>query len=237
MRSGRAQRSSSTLIWGSARLFAAVLILAAIVTQLSLSIRNALAATTPHASHLPTVLANFFSYFTILSNVFAIVALAIGGIWMLARARDARPEPRWLGVLMACVATYMITTGIVYNLLLRGISQVGISAPWVNEVLHVVGPLILLLDVLFAPARRRLGWPTVLTIAAVPIVWAVYTLLRANLIVSPVTGTPWWYPYPFLDPHQVPGGYLGVAGYIAGIAAAILAIGAGVVALSRRARR
>ena len=81
---------------------------------------------------------------------------------------------------------------------------------------------------------RGLGWGVVGIIAAFPIGWAAYTLIRANLIVSPLTGERGWYPYPFLNPALVPGGYLGVAGYIVGIAVAILAVGTGVVWASRK---
>ncbi len=219
--------------WSWLRLVGATLIAVAIGVQLSASIATALANPTPYGSHLPTVLTNFFSYFTILSNVSAVVALSVAGGWGLRHASDAATEPASIARLLACVTTYMVTTGVVYNLLLRN-APVGISAPWVNEVLHVVAPLLLLADAFFAPARRRLSWRVLALIAAVPIVWIGYTLLRATHVTSPVTGDPWWYPYPFLDPHLVPGGYAGVAGYVAVVAAVIVGIGAGVVALSRR---
>ncbi|GAA1538226.1 putative membrane protein SirB2 [Microbacterium ginsengiterrae] len=219
--------------WPYLRLAAAALGAAAIVRQLALAITNAMAAETPWGSHLPTVIANFFSYFTILSNLLAVIALVIGGVWMLRTRRSATAEPAWMGTLLACASTYMIVTGIVYNLLLRGISIAGISDVWTNETLHVVIPLVMLADVLLAPRRRALPWGALLVAVTFPIVWAVYTLLRANLITGPATGNPWWYPYPFLDPH-LQGGYLGVIGYIVGIAAAIVAVAAGVVWVGRR---
>ena len=222
----------SIVSWSWLRLAAAALILIAIATPLTPSISAALASPTPHGGQLATILTNFFSYFTILSNVSAAVALLVAGGWGVRRGSDAATEPAPIGRLLACVTTYMVTTGVVYNLLLRS-APVGISAPWVNEVLHVVAPLFLLADAFFAPARRRLRWRVLVLIAALPLVWIGYTLLRANHVVSPVTGDPWWYPYPFLDPHLVPGGYPGVAGYVAVVAAVIVGIGAGVVILSR----
>lgn len=224
-----------TTWWPYARIAASALGLAAIVAQLVRTLGNAAHATTPYGSHLLTVGVNFFSFFTILSNLGAAVMLAVGAVWAWTAGRDAVREPRWLAVTLACVATYMITTGVVYNLLLRGIElPQGSTVPWSNEVLHVVIPLFLLVDVLFAPKRRTLSWGTLGTIAAFPIVWAVYTLVRANLVIAPGTGEPYWYPYPFLNPHITPGGYLGVAGYIVGIAVAIIAVGAGVVWVARR---
>lgn len=223
-----------TTWWPYARITASALGFAAIIAQLVRTLTVAMAATTDYGSHLPTVAVNFFSFFTILSNLASAIMLAVAAIWAWAKGRDAAREPRWLAVMLACVATYMITTGIVYNLLLRGIAlPQGATVPWSNEVLHVVIPLFLLADVLFAPRRRALSWGALGTIAVFPIVWAVYTLVRANLITAPATGRPYWYPYPFLDPHITPGGYLGVAAYIVGIAVAIVAVGAGVVWVSR----
>ncbi len=224
-------------IWSFVRLAGAAAILAAVVTQLSVTMDNALNSTTPWGSHIPTVAANFLSFFTIESNIWAAVMLIIAAVWSLrpVGAQDSNdPEPRWIAILLACGSTYMIVTGIVYNLLLRGIElPQGTTVVWANEVLHVVGPLILLADVLFAPRRRCLGWGVVAITAVFPIVWAVYTLVRANLIISPRTGEHRWYPYPFLDPANV-GGYGGVAVYIVGIAVAILAVGTGVVWASRK---
>lgn len=223
-----------TTWWPYARLAASALAIAAIVTQLSRSLDIARNAETDYGRHMPTVITNFFSFFTIESNVLAAVVLAIAGIWALRQKTATTTEPRWLAVLLVCASTYMIVTGVVYNLLLRGISlPQGATVPWSNEVLHVVIPVIMLADVLFAPRRRALGWGTVGIAAIFPIVWAVYTLMRANLVTAPSTGNAWWYPYPFLDP-RVSGGYGGVALYVILIAAIIIGAAALVVLVGRR---
>lgn len=219
--------------WSVVRLLGSLLILAAVAHQLTVTVSNALASATPHGSHLPTVVVNFVSFFTIESNLLAAAALALAGVWGL-RAAGEGPEPRWLAVLLACASTYLIATGVVYNLLLRGVElPQGTTVVWANEVLHVVGPLLLLADVLLAPRRRRLAWRTLAPIVAFPIVWVAYTLVRGPRVTSPLTGNPWWYPYPFLDPHQA-SGYATVALYVGVIAVSILAIGAGVVRVSRQ---
>ncbi|MCS3844953.1 Pr6Pr family membrane protein [Microbacterium sp. AK031] len=224
--------------WPYARLAAAVLGLAAIIAQLTRTIQNAVEADTAWGGHLPTVAVNFLSFFTIESNLIAAVVLVIGASWAWTSARGAEREPRWFAVLLVCASTYMIVTGIVYNLLLRNVElPQGVTVLWANEVLHVVFPLFLLADVLFAPKRRALPWSTVPIAAIFPIAWAVYTLVRANMIIAPATGESWWYPYPFLNPHIVPGGYLGVSGYIVGIAAVIIAVAALVVWVGHRRTR
>lgn len=222
-----------TTWWPYLRIAAAVLAAAAIIAQLIRTLEIAHAATTEWGAHLPTVIANFFSFFTIESNVLAVVALACGGFWALAH-RGTTAEPRWLAILLMCTSTYMIVTGVVYNLLLRGIElPQGSTVGWSNEVLHVVIPIILLADVLFAPRRRGLGWGAVGIAAIFPIVWVIYTLIRANLVIAPASGKPSWYPYPFLDPAQ-PGGYGAVVLYVMLIAAIIIGTAALVVWVGRR---
>lgn len=223
-----------TTWWPYLRIAAALLAAAAIVAQLIRTLQIARAATTEWGAHLPTVVANFFSFFTIESNVAAVVALACGGIWALRRRDTTTPEPRWLAILLMCTSTYMIVTGVVYNLLLRGIElPQGSTVGWSNEVLHVVIPIIMLADVLFAPRRRALGWGAVGIAAIFPIVWVIYTLIRANLVIAPASGATWWYPYPFLDPHQ-DGGYVAVGLYVLLIAAIIIGAAALVVWVGRR---
>lgn len=222
-----------TTWWPYFRIAAAILGVCALGRQFVQTVGNALTATTEWGSHVPTVVANFFSYFTILSNLSAVATLLLGAVWMFRTRRRDTPEPQWLAVLFVCASTYMIVTGVVYNVLLRNIVVVGLSEPWTNETLHVVIPLVMLVDVLFAPRRRALPWRTAFIAVIFPIVWAGYTMLRANLITAPAAGNPWWYPYPFLDPHG-PGGWPSVIAYIVGIAVVIIGFASAVVWVGRR---
>jgi hypothetical protein len=216
--------------FGVLRAAVALLTLAAILAQLGTSLRNVAAA----GGSLPGLVLNFFSFFTIESNVATVVVLAIGSVLLFARRGD---DPGWFTALRAAVVTYMLTTGVVYNLLLRNIPlPQGTTVPWSNEILHVVAPAYMVLDWLLAPGRTPLRRRVVWWIAGFPIVWAVYTLLRAPFAADPVSGRQPWYPYPFLNPQTSANGYLSVAFYIALIAAVILCAGYGVVWVSRRWR-
>ena len=83
---------------------------------------------------------NFFSFFTIDSNVLGIVVLGIGAVLLLVRRGD---DPGWFTALRAAAVTYLVTTGVVYNLLLRNIPlPQGTTVGWSNEVLHVVAPAV-----------------------------------------------------------------------------------------------
>jgi hypothetical protein len=164
---------------------------------------------------------NFFSFFTILSNALTAVLMLVGA-WIAFTRRD---DPGWFNLVRACAVTYMATTFVVYNLLLREISlDQATTVPWSNEILHVWAPLYVVLDWVLAPGRHPIPWARLWTIVVFPLAWVVYTLVR-----GPIVG---WYPYPFLDPAQE-AGYGGVAVYVIAIASFILLVGAGILALSR----
>lgn len=224
-------RSTTTAsVWSAARAAMALAILAAVIAQLARSVATAAEL----GRDVGVTIANFFSFFTVLSNTAAAVVLLWAAIRFWASGRRADAEPAGLATALACVSTYMIITGIVYNLLLRGITlpQGSEPIPWSNEILHLAGPLFLLADVLLAPLRRALPWRALWAILAFPVLWVVYTMLRGPLVANPATGAPYWYPYPFLDPNLA--GWGSVVLYVIAIALAIVAVGALVVWWGRR---
>lgn len=231
-RDPRRRSTSLPRVWALLRAAMGVVILAAVFAQLSASITTA----TDLGRDVATTVANFFSFFTVLSNVAAAVVLVCSA--MLALRKEGASEPVPLSVALAAVTTFMIITGVVYNVLLRGVElpQGSAPVPWSNEVLHLIAPLFLLLDLFLAPIRRRLPWKALWVVLAFPILWATYTLVRGPLVVNPTTLAPYWYPYPFLDPHG-PGGWVSVVIYVAAITIAFFAVGAGVVAWGRRFSR
>lgn len=204
------------------------LILAAIVAQAIRTIGGAMDA----GRDVATTITNFFSFFTILSNVGAVIVLAWAAVWFWMRGRGEASEPRGLSLMLASVSTYMIVTGIVYNTLLRGIDlPQGTTVWWSNEILHLVGPLFLLADVFLAPRRRCLGWGAIGVVLIFPLVWVAYTLLRGEHVVNPMNSEHWWYPYPFLNPHL--GSWSSVWFWVVVIAVALGVVAAGVVWVSR----
>jgi hypothetical protein len=147
---------------------------------------------------IPTFRAvNFFSYFTVLSNVLA--AVLLGALAARPTLEVRRPVP----LLRGAVTLYMAVTGIVYNVLLAPVAaDVSTNLEWVNIVVHVVGPIVVVADYLLDPPAER---PTVAEAASwlvFPAVWLVYTMIR-----GPVAD---WYPYPFLDPDLETAGSIAV---------------------------
>ena len=150
--------------------------------------------------------ADYFSYFTVLSNLFASAMLLHGGL------RPARERSGKVELLRGAAVVYILTTGIVYLLLLSGPAP---AYPWVNAILHYVMPVAMTLDWLLDPPRVRLDLTrTVVLWMAFPLLYILYTLVRGAIVG--------WYPYFFVNPHR--GGYLLVAGDC-------LAVGIGILAL------
>ena len=194
-----------------------LLILVAVGYQLSRSVANGFSAV------------SFFSYFTILSNLFAAVVLLLGVGWYGrdgARVDAAGGGARVDSVRGAAVV-YLATTGITFAVLLRDLAeQVQTTTPWVDTVLHRMMPLVVVLDWLIDPPRHRLEPRRVWWWLLFPLLYLPYTLLR-----GPVVN---WYPYPFLDPR--PHGYGAVAVASAGVAVGVVVLSLLTVAVGNRVR-
>ena len=203
------------ILFGIIRIVAAGVIIAAIIGQLVYSLE-----VTP-ADQLPHFLVNFFSYFTILSNALAAITLLVGAVYSFTARRD----PAWYNLTLAMVVTYMATTGVVYNLLLRNlVLDQGRTLAWSNEVLHLIAPIYLVIVWILTPGKSPLKWSALGAIVAFPLVWTLYTMVRGPIVS--------WYPYPFLNPAQ-PGGYGAVIVYMVAIAGFIGLMGCVVIGLSR----
>lgn len=139
--------------------------------------------------------ANFFSFFTIQSNILAVCAL-----FLLVLVPRARRSPLFDGVRSAAVL-YIAITGVVFALLLSGMQEeVQTATSWVDFVVHKLVPILVVADWIVDPPRHRLPWWTVVAWLGYPIAWLGYTLVRGAQAD--------WYPYPFVDVSEL--GYAGV---------------------------
>ncbi len=155
--------------------------------------------------------ARYLSKFTIQSNAIGMVVL-LAGAFLGSRTAGSLG---WTRVRGAAVM-YLLTTGIVYGLLLDGFDNPFTSdRHWTHTVLHQVMPIAMVLDLIVRPLRHRLTWRDAVTWTAYPVLYLIYSLIRGAIVN--------WYPYDFINPGEV-GGYDGVALYSAGITAGFLAV-------------
>ena len=173
---------------------------------------------------------NFFSAFTFEVNLAGGVLLIIGAVLLW---RGSGPEPSWYSTLRLCALAAIVVTGVVYNLLLRPLPvPPGSQLDWANEVLHVVAPLAMTLDWVLAPRHRAVGFRAAGLVVLYPLAWAIFTFIRGALVRDELAGTPYFYPYPFLDPHGR-GGWAAVGLVVGGLTVFTLLVGV-LAVLARR---
>jgi hypothetical protein len=162
---------------------------------------------------------NFFSFFTILTNVLVAVALTLPVVGAgTAPGRWARSEGVRAGVTM-----YAVVVGLVYHFLLHATwSPQGWSLV-VNILLHYVMPAAILLDWLLFTARGGLRWMDAPKWLVFPLIYGGWTLIHGY-------ATDWW-PYWFVDVSAL--GLVRAALYFAGLLVFFLLVGLAVVTIDR----
>lgn len=178
----------------------AVLMLAAVTVQIIVAVR---VSGTPHETSVGLLrgsstagrIIRVLSFFTIESNLLS------GLVSAQLAIRPDRDGTAWRSLRLA--ALFGITvTGLVYSTVLAKIHEPnGTAETFVNDLVHYVVPVMMILGWLAFGPRPRITRTTILGSLLFPLLWIIYTLVR---------GAIWkWYPYPFLD---VPThGYLRVA--------------------------
>jgi hypothetical protein len=130
---------------------------------------------------------NFFSFFTIQSNILAAAMLVLTALVRRGERTVLFDAAR------GAVTLYIAITGVVFALLLSGHQEdVNTTSDWVNFVVHQLIPIVLVVDwLLVEPARHQLMLWVAGVWLAYPAVWFAYTLIRGP--------SADWYPYPFVD--------------------------------------
>ncbi len=158
-----------------------------LVVQISMTINGQAVLVDQHGTPLvglPMRLLRFFTYFTIQSNILAMVMAASlilrpdrdGRLWRVAR----------IGSVVGMAVTF-----VVYRIALAGILDLHGAAWWTDFGFHVVAPILTVAGwLLFGPWPRFDGRSVGLFIIW-PVCWLVYVLILGAAVD--------WYPYPFVD--------------------------------------
>lgn len=130
---------------------------------------------------------NFFSYFTILTNILAALAMtapAIAPNTALGRFFD-KPGVR------TAIATYIIVVSITYHLLLRDLWDPQGLQKIADYTLHYGTPALFVIDWLLFVPKRDLAWSSAIKALVFPLLYLGWTLYHGS----------WsgFYPYPFVD--------------------------------------
>jgi hypothetical protein len=172
--------------------------------------------------------ANVFSFFTIQSNILAAFVL-LGGEF-----RSGTSVHRLAAAIRPGVVLYMSMTGVVYAVLLAPVAaDVGLTAKWVDTIVHVIAPIVVLADWFLSPPERMPSLSDIPKWLVFPVAWLIYSFIRGGLVD--------WYPYPFIDPRpdapHAAGSWGVVTVMVAVVTAAVLVFAWGLVTLTAKRMR
>jgi hypothetical protein len=129
---------------------------------------------------------NFFSFFTIESNIVAVAALLIGAMYAAAG------QSHKIDLFRGAATTYILIVGLGFSFLLAGLEDTAFTAvPWDNVVLHYLMPLALIVDFIIDRPKQPITFKAAIWWLLFPVAYLIYSLTRGYF-----TG---WYPYPFLN--------------------------------------
>jgi hypothetical protein len=173
-----ARSNSSTR---SALAIIAVVAWFALVLQFLLMVQRAEPGTVLHA------VINYFSFFTILTNLLVAVGTTVPLLAPQSAAGrfSARPSTQ------SGTAVYIAIVGITYSLLLRHMWNPQGMQKIADVLLHDVVPVLYVAFWIFLVPKFTLRWSDAVRWLAFPLVYMVYTVAR-GLIAH-------WYPYYFID--------------------------------------
>ncbi|NUR31669.1 MAG: Pr6Pr family membrane protein [Catenulispora sp.] len=199
-------------------------LLTATVCAASLSLQFYLSAANENTEPSPYALgrrmANFFSFFTIQSNL---IVLAVAVSLVLFADRDGR---LWRVARLDSLVCISVTCLVDLTVLRPQHHLTG----WSNVAdlgLHVVTPILAVLGWLLFGPRPRFAWTTLAWSLVFPLAWLAYTLIRGTIVD--------WYPYPFID--VITHGYARVAANCLNVALLLIGFAALFVGLDRRLPR
>lgn len=195
----------------------------AVVGWSALTLQYILAAGPAHIDALPDVTLRFFSYFTILTNLLAALALTAP----LVRAES--PLGRWGAHpnVRAALTTYIAVVGLAYYFLLSQSWHPQGLAWLADTLLHYVMPGAFVLDWLMFTPKGGLRWIDAIKWLAFPLVYVAWTLIHGF-------ASGWW-PYWFLNVEKQ--GWAATGLWIAILLVLFVTIGLVVVGLDRAISR
>lgn len=162
---------------------------------------------------------NFFSYFTIQCNLLVALSLTFTSL---------SPNSR-IGIffsslsVQSAIALYIFIVALVYNLILRSLFAWTGWQWFVDNMLHVIVPLLYILYWFYFRTKGSLTWQDGVYWVIYPLIYLMYSLVRGSMVQ--------WYPYPFLHAGNL--GYPTVLTNITMVIVVFLVAGLGVIYITR----
>jgi hypothetical protein len=130
---------------------------------------------------------NFLSYFTILANSAAAIAMLMPLIAPDSGVGRFLSKPS----VRTAIAGYLIVVGVTYVLFLRHVGDDHGLERVADQLMHYVTPVLFIIDWLAFVPKGHLPWTMIGTSLVLPVVYGIWTVAR-GVVAN-------WYPYPFVD--------------------------------------
>ena len=152
----------------------------AIITQFVLMLQNEQAA-------IPEIIIRFFSFFTILTNLLVVLFFTY---------KTFNPSIKTFKIFdqkgaLTAITTFILIVGIVYQLVLRGLWEPKGLQRIVDEFLHAVIPIYVLIYWIRFSKKEKITFREVTVWLLYPVVYLIFILIRGHFSNH--------YPYPFVN--------------------------------------
>ena len=152
----------------------------AIITQFVLMLQNEQAA-------IPEIIIRFFSFFTILTNLLVVLFFTY---------KTFNPSIKTFKIFdqkgaLTAITTFILIVGIVYQLVLRGLWEPKGLQRIVDEFLHAVIPIYVLIYWITFSKKEKITFREVTVWLFYPVVYLIFILIRGHFSNH--------YPYPFVN--------------------------------------
>ena len=152
----------------------------AIITQFVLMLQNEQAA-------IPEIIIRFFSFFTILTNLLVVLFFTY---------KTFNPSIKTFKIFdqkgaLTAITTFILIVGIVYQLVLRGLWEPKGLQRIVDEFLHAVIPIYVLIYWITFSKKEKITFREVTVWLLYPVVYLIFILIRGHFSNH--------YPYPFVN--------------------------------------
>lgn len=165
----------------ASRIFAALIAVAA-----TLGLGLQFAVSLPQVGSPIATVWVLLEYFTILTNVLVVIvffAITFTGL------------ERCPAYVVAGTTLSIVLVGVIYYLLLHGLTELSGGSQVANILVHLVTPVVVPVYWLLMAVKGRLRWRDPLLWAVYPLVYFFYALVRGDLSGK--------YPYPFINVQQL----------------------------------
>jgi hypothetical protein len=162
----------------------AVIVWLSVILQFILMINNRTAS-------VPETIVRFFSFYTILTNTLVAIAFTsltgtFGEKWKHFFSKATS---------LTAVAVYITVVCIIYNLVLRGLLELAGLQRIVDEMLHLIIPVFVLIYWYVFVSSSSIQWKDAFGWMWYPLIYSVYVLIRGSF-----SG---FYPYPFMNVSEI----------------------------------